>query len=245
MRTDALFATEHGEKDRAAAAAEHERLGQLFARNERMAHGGDFDANQRLRATLRTSKKADAAATAAGAARGIDMPLLPVAVEDAEKSELVIFQQPRDAVQQRQALKRMRLAHGGMFDAAHTGPAEASSTSSAAAAPSPSLREHAIQRAIDTGIDVRALAPIPDAPAALYSARGGSAALLPQTRLPLILTGAATQEPSSAKKKRKRQASVAAAPADTSAVPAPAATSAADVGDNGGGLLGLSNYDSD
>lgn len=248
VRTDALFATEHGEKDKKAAAAENARLGDLFSLNERMSD--DFKMSQRMRAQLRGAKKDEAKAMAAGRARNIGLALLPSTEEDQLRSEIVEFRKPYQLQQQQHALKKLRVKEGGIFDALHTqGPAVAtsgaaaaapsSSAAAAAASSSGSLREHAIQRAIETGIDVRALAPLPNVPTALYSSRPTSMLAAPQ--LQLVRTSVAnssagaTAEPKAAKKKRKRPAaSESPTPAQFESAPSSSA-----------GVLGLAAYDSD
>jgi coiled-coil domain-containing protein 130 len=267
VRSDALFATEHEQRDRRIAEQEHERTAALVARNEQFASGGDFDANSRLRASLRASKKSDAAAMAAGRARGINMQLLPQSEEDALISHSVLFKQPREAVQQRHELKRMRIRES-VFDGAHTqGAAAASSAaaaaSSAAAADLPdSSRARAIQRAIDTGIDLRALAPIAGATPSHYSSSSllNSTQRLPPAKLPLArlpapvpaaavadstissdAAAAANGDKVKKQKKRKRD------PEESkhSSFTAASAAGTVDAAVASGGILGLGAYDSD
>lgn len=265
MRTDALFATEHGEKDKSAAASEHKRLGELFGVQERM--GDDFAMNQRLRATFRNRKQAEAAAVQEGAARGIAFPLLPASSEDGDVSSAVEFgSRDRQETERRQQLKRMRIEQGNIFGSAHTAAAAASSVAAASSgsvaaassssSSSESLRARAIQRALDKGINVHSFVPLSHAPAALYSSRPPS--LLASPSMPQLVrvapqsassavpaAAAAATDPGSGKSKRKRSSpssSNHASATQTSAAPPTEAHCAAEPA---AGVLGLAAYDSD
>ena len=264
MRTDALFATEHGEKDKTAAASEHQRLGALFGVQERM--GDDFAMNQRVRAKFRTRKQEEAEAVKEGAARGIAFPLLPASTEDGDVSAGVEFgsRDPQDT-ERRQQLKRMRIEQENIFGKTHTA-AAASTTeaaassggSAAATSSSSSLRARAIQRAIDQGINVHSFVPLAHAPAALYSSRPASilaspsmpqlVRVAPQSQSPApsavaAASGSAALNSSHSKRKRPSSSNSAAASASNDSV---AALPAADFApDPAAGVLGLAAYDSD
>ena len=144
MKTDALFALEHGEADKAKATENQDRLRKLYEMRETRS-ADDFSVNQAVRRIHRGLKKQAASALSAGASRGLPFALAPPTPAEGEEREqeereITGWKRRRDeedrAKERERTVKQARRTVAAMHSSSATreatsSPAAASSSASA------------------------------------------------------------------------------------------------------------------
>lgn len=167
LKTDALFALEHGETDKARASEEQDRLRRLYEMRE-LRSADDFSVNQALRRVHRGVKKQYQAALKDGASLGLPFALAPATpasgeAREKEEDELLGFKRRKAVEEHGREQERERKKARRALATMHTAPSSSADAPSSSAAAASSSRASSSSAAAAAAASSRSAAPVQQA----------------------------------------------------------------------------------